>query len=1192
MLFNTPTPPANEYPLLFRLLASILFFFILGFFIIRKAKSARRRKSPSAVTDANVSESATATSSAHALAATQPISQIPPDGDRLFDVIPQKSPPKHLQLNQQSEADPGREKNPYRLQKILTRAQRRALARQAKFDYRHARGYVHRSMLQTAKQNLLMQIATEQANIKRIKQEISKVRKQKKQALLKQLEYYIVRNRFDEVPGIGPALKERIISELKPKRLADLSNAFMVSGVGQTRQAEIIRWARKYRAKLPELIDKPFPGRASVEARFAKKLQKLESALQQAKLRCDKIGQTMQEIEKELSWLEDVTADDFKKAILSVSDANQKIERFAKGIFPDWESAPKWFREATKGKKPKPRRSQTPTQFLRRVKTKPLPLVFQLDALESGQHVLRIFKKDGDNLVPVRNSRHLTKYNYMEISPDGRTLFVVGEKHREILRAVHSLNPEATEDGKLIFDATPPILNHLRRQPDVQESAASQEITVSSTPLEPVLKVDYDKETGLTLQMGYATGNSDEVVPAGESVPLRDGYIRVGKQISPTPTHLSAVAQKLLAEPEQRIRLDDVPEFFARDLVLLSKDFRAVLTEPAAQIRVIDEPWQPVVSVAKTSDGWLDFQVKFRVGGEELPEDVLNTAGNASKYHRINENTWVRRKQATLDRVDRGLHLLEPVLLADGYRVPISQFASLQDFIDDIGGLAQLSRDYQEFLEQLTDFCASEHFRLHEEIERDLRANGILLRPYQRAGIHWMHWLQSHYLHGLLADDMGLGKTIQSICTVRQAYMDSKNAQHSLVIAPQSVLLHWKREIERVYPGISTLVYHGQSRFRYQQLFRNMLPTIFITTYSTAANDIAFLQTIPFYFLILDEATQIKNPTIKRTVAIKSLNAAHRFALSGTPVENRPRELWSIFDFLMRGHLGRYGTFQRVFESLIVAGDPDASERLGKRIRPFLLRRRKDEVAQDLPAKIEMDEWCELTAEQRLLYGMIQEQAKSIRAALARGEQISYTGSILPVIIKLKQICDHPAILTGDKQRLYGRSRKFDRIIDKIRSIRKAGEQVVIFSHYLDMLDLLEQAVKNEGASYIRIDGSTRKRQNLIDRFNAGEASVALCSLMAAGHGINLTAANHVIHADRWWNPAIEDQATDRVHRIGQQQTVYVYRILTQGTLEEHIDQLLAKKRDISTRIMEMASAGGLQWTREELLEILRPLEE
>jgi len=327
------------------------------------------------------------------------------------------------------------------------------------------------------------------------------------------------------------------------------------------------------------------------------------------------------------------------------------------------------------------------------------------------------------------------------------------------------------------------------------------------------------------------------------------------------------------------------------------------------------------------------------------------------------------------------------------------------------------------------------------------------------------------------------------------------------------------------------------------------------------------------------------HPQTKRSRAIKSLNAAHRFVLSGTPIENRPAELWSLFDFLMKGHLGSYGGFVSQIEKPIIDGDKEKAKYLAKRIHPFVLRRLKKDVAKDLPDKIPMNGTCSLTTEQRALYGQIQDSdANKIRVSLQEGVNVSRI-NILAIITKLKQVCDHPALITGIRTPLLGRSEKFDIFTEKILEIVDSGDQVVLFSHFLGSLDLFEQFVVDAGLSYIRIDGSTRNRQELIDRFNERGINVALCSLLAAGQGIMLTGANHVLHIDRWWNPAVEDQATDRVHRIGQKKTVFVHHVLTEGTLEERIEKILEKKRGISDSVLS-ATGGFGGWTREELPSI------
>ncbi len=821
-------------------------------------------------------------------------------------------------------------------------------------------------------------------------------------------------------------------------------------------------------------------------------------------------------------------------------------------------------------------------------KAQRLPLFFELD--EADQHVLRVYKRVGDQRELVKDPRKLAQYGYREEAEDGRTFYVPSADDRDTLLSVMSLNPEAnTNDGSLRFEIVPPVLRYLRKKENLAEGEHSKRLVISDKLARPAAKVDFDPAKGGMVRTGYAEEGSDEIIPAASVRTTADGgYARLGNTFVPLPKKLSETARGLLEKAIWHVPIHDIPEFFQRDLVLIKKEFNAVLTDGAAKVQVIDQPLQPLVRIDKTVPGWLDFHVDYQAAGYTLPYDLL--ARNAGqKFVRLEGSTWVANDPRALATTAREIQELGAEPTVDGYRLPASQFASLEEFIQAIGGRAEVSAAYREFLDQLSGFRGDESYKLPAPFEQHLRNESVQLRPYQRAGAHWLHWLQTNHLHGILADDMGLGKTLQSICVLRQAYEETGCKQHSLIVAPKSVLGHWERELRRFYPKMQVYRYHGPKRRR--QLLQADRPIAFITTYATVANDVEDLARTPFFYVILDEATQIKNPQARRSEATKALNAAHRLALTGTPIENRPAELWSMYDFLMRGHLGRYGTFSSQFEQAIMAGDHSAAERLGRRIHPFLLRRLKADVAKYLPEKIEINEWCELTEEQRQLYGALQDRAKVVRDALQRGEDVNYTTNILPIITHLKQICDHPAIVSGQAVPIEGRSEKFDWIMDKIEEIAGSREQVVVFSHFLRMMDLLQASLADRQITCIRIDGSTNNRQKLIDSFNAKHATVALCSLRAAGHGINLTSASNVIHADRWWNPAVEDQATDRVHRIGQDRPVYVYRILTEGTLEERIDHLLQAKRGMADEVVGAAARGGMAWTREELLELLRPLD-
>ncbi len=830
---------------------------------------------------------------------------------------------------------------------------------------------------------------------------------------------------------------------------------------------------------------------------------------------------------------------------------------------------------------------------------RPLPIEFEIeenaDPNVPGACSVRIFKTltDGRHLVSDPAS---LDYGYTEdVEEDGkRVVYRLDPEDAQTLAALRSLNPRR-EGSLLIFEMMPPQLRHLRQRPNVQEGPNLRSVKIEDHPETPKMQVTFEEGEGVEVQFGYQDEDTEAVEPVDRVVNANDGpYARVGKRFIPLPDDFEDRHRSLLEIGRFSVDLDRVPRFFLRDLVYYQERFDAVLVGDAALVEVIDgaDPAaRPVIELDASVPGWLEFEVTYQAGGRVIPYAQLREAGESQGFYRVGKHTWLQIDHEHMQRVNEALLAMgaQPEEGRARYRLPSHQFADLEAFITAIGGRRVASDAYRAFLEQLTGFEARETFHLPDAMEAQLDQAGIALRPYQRSGIHWLDWLGQHQLHGLLADDMGLGKTIQSIATLGLAYERDPDAPHSLVLAPRSVLLHWQREIQRCLPDMQVCRYHGPHR--HPRMLQTERPTIFLTTYSTAANDIAHLVQVPFFYLLLDEATYIKNPSAKRTQAAKRINAAHRMALSGTPVENRPAELWSLFDFLMPGHLGRHATFVQEFEDAILAGHQQVARRLGDRIRPFMMRRTKEEVAKDLPDKIPMREFCELTEEQRRLYGGLQDQVKQVRDELIRRGDVNYTMSILPILQKLKQICDHPAIVNGEKDPLTHRSEKFDRVLDKIATVVEGHDQVVVFSQYLGMLDLIERWLRQREIAFIRIDGSTRHRQALVDRFDEGTIPVALCSLRAAGMGLNLQSANHVIHTDRWWNPAIEDQATDRVHRIGQEKTVYVYYFIIEGTLEERIDALLEKKREIADDIIAASTDRMGGWTREELLEILQPLE-
>jgi len=824
--------------------------------------------------------------------------------------------------------------------------------------------------------------------------------------------------------------------------------------------------------------------------------------------------------------------------------------------------------------------------IIRRKKILQIPLEFRVDLDKNGNHVIEVYMELEGEKTRVENVSELWRHGF-SIKRDNKVYFIANDD-LETLLSIRSLNPRITKDGRIVSEVYPLVLKYLRGKSRVKESENSRKLVIHEEPPRRCAEIYYNSATGLHIKTGYEIPGCNEIVPKSALKTTSDGeYIRFGCNFYPYPKEENQKVKEWIEAEYIHIDLDHIPEFFKRDLVLIKTHFKAILNEEAEKLKIIEDDFLPKVLIDTGEKGWLDFVVRYQVGKYVLPHNLFGKS--QKRYLRLDETTWIKIDRSKIEEIEKQLEKLGAIQTDEGFRLDIMKFHSLEDFINQIGGIREVSTEYQRFLDKITGFRYNEEYRLPSQIEEDVLSSGIKLRGYQRAGIHWLNWLITHHLHGILADDMGLGKTLQIIISMRLAYEESKEKTHSLVVCPRSVVKHWHREIKRVFPTIPVYEYRGPNRSH--QVFKRKTPHIIITTYATVARDIHILKNIPFFFVILDEGTRIKNPQTKRAKAVKQLNSIHRFVLTGTPIENRPAELWSIFDFLMRGHLGTYGGFISRFEKPIIEGDESAAELLSKRIRPFILRRTKEQVARDLPEKIEMNEWCGLTEEQKSLYGQLQDIFVSpIRKALLKGEYVNYTTSILPVITKLKQVCDHPALVTGKKEPLLGRSEKFDYAVNKIQQIIEKDESVVLFSHFLGTLDLFERFLQRQGIGYIRIDGSTRNRQRLIDEFNERRMPVALCSILAAGHGINLIAANHVIHVDRWWNPAIEDQATDRVHRIGQVKTVYVYKILTEGTLEEKIDLLIEKKRGISDKVIGAATKGELKWTREELLEILEPI--
>lgn len=466
------------------------------------------------------------------------------------------------------------------------------------------------------------------------------------------------------------------------------------------------------------------------------------------------------------------------------------------------------------------------------------------------------------------------------------------------------------------------------------------------------------------------------------------------------------------------------------------------------------------------------------------------------------------------------------------------------------------------------------------------------LRPYQLRGMEWLMFLGRLGLGACLADDMGLGKTIQLIALWLIERETSESLGPTLLVVPMSLVGNWQREIERFAPSLTVMVHHGLGRLTGREFVDEVAGhDIVISTYALIPRDLEHLAAVDWHRIALDEAQNIKNPAAKQAVAIRSLRSVHRVALTGTPVENRLSELWSIIDFLNAGYLGSATEFRRRFAVPIERyHDTDRAQRLRHLIRPFVLRRMKSDpkIQVDLPEKMEMKVFCNLTREQAALYeALVGDMLGQIDGAAG----IQRRGLILATLVKLKQVCNHPAHFLADGSSLPHRSGKCDRLTEMLEEALAEGDRAIIFTQFRQMGELLKKLLQESLDCKVLFlhGGTTRKnRDAMVDCFQDanGDAPLFLLSLKAGGYGLNLTAASHVFHFDRWWNPAVEDQATDRAHRIGQDKRVQVHKFVCIGTLEERIDTMLEKKRRLADNIL----GRGEEWLTDLSTDKLREM--
>ena len=532
------------------------------------------------------------------------------------------------------------------------------------------------------------------------------------------------------------------------------------------------------------------------------------------------------------------------------------------------------------------------------------------------------------------------------------------------------------------------------------------------------------------------------------------------------------------------------------------------------------------------------------------------------------------------------VELFMPNALQDDGSLKLSRFQGHQtlSMLDDQGLMTQGAERLRKLAEKLKNFKQIKTVPVPKKLNAELRV-------YQQQGLNWLQFLREYQLSGILADDMGLGKTIQSLAHLQVEKQQKRLTKPCLIIAPTSVVFNWAQEITKFTPDLSYVVVHGSDR---KQHFDNLTNyDVVITSYALIAKDTDIYKELNFYYLILDEAQYIKNPKTKLYQAVISLKSEHKLCVTGTPMENHLGEFWAQFNFLLPGFLGGQKQFNKLFRNPIEKhSDHQRKIILNQRIKPFILRRTKDKIATELPKKTEIVQMLRIEGKQAQLYESVRlamdDRLKDIIAK--KGLQRSQI-EILDALLKLRQVCNHPQLLPMASAKQIKQSAKLEFLMETLPELIDEGRKILIFSQFTSMLALIEAELVKENIDFVKLTGASRNRQQIVEKFQTGNIPVFLISLKAGGVGLNLTAADTVIHFDPWWNPAVENQATDRAHRIGQDKPVFVYKLIIENSIEEKIQQIQQTKAELANSLLsEEVSEGKLTLTNDVLEALMAPL--
>ena len=804
---------------------------------------------------------------------------------------------------------------------------------------------------------------------------------------------------------------------------------------------------------------------------------------------------------------------------------------------------------------------------------------------------LEWIRPDKDDVYPLEEvryfSRHLKWGRYKNlIFP---TNIAMNALPQNLLKSSFTDLKDA-DGGKFIYEELPKLQEIM----DVEIAENISKLMLEERPPLNIVTmgIDYDQSLKASLEFDY----DGVIVPYSKQTAEKSPYITIKKQgedlvywIKRNIKHEQEAYAMLLAckfVPMQTNNLalekENAIDFYNYYIKQAGEGWKFVEKDDMNFFKLLDDPFRLCAKIDFSKESQDSFEIFLygQVGEEQISfDEIYETIQNGEKYSRIRSLGFVEYPAQNIYAMMRAFNSFDVYRNTDNKFIVKTYRAGLINELKNLDVELVLSKDFENFWEQMSTFSTSEDLKLPEGIHAEFR-------EYQTKGFGWLWFMYKYGLNGILADDMGLGKTLQALAVVQKA-KEEDGPMPTLVVCPTTVVFNWESEIQKFAPTLSTLKLSGVER---KQFFKE-IPNydVVITSYALVRRDIEKLKDINFRYVILDESQNIKNAMSQTAQAVKKLQASHKLALSGTPIENKLEELWSVFDFLMPGFLFSVSDFNyRYVNPIMERQDKTVEKRLKLQIYPFILRRMKRDVAKDLPDKVENIAYCELTDEQRDFYLQVLDSTKEelFKSIEQNGLEKSRL-SIFSALLRLRQICCHPRLYDKENVKNIMKSGKFEKLKVMLEEIISEGHRILLFSQFVDMLDIIKAWLEREGIPYEYLTGKTKDRQGAVERFNSTPSiPIFLISLKAGGTGLNLTGADYVIHYDPWWNPAVEDQATDRAYRIGQTKKVFVYRLITKNTVEEKIQKLKTIKRNLVDSVISVDRNIVKSLTMDDIKEI------